>query len=166
MLGRSAQRPEIPSREMLKCEILRAVYDYWLEKRGDRFAPSRLELWPEEITRLLPYVMLMDVIGTPPRYRYRLVGTAFVTEYGKELTGRFVDEIDLAEQKEFILADYDGIVRSGMPSFSRWEYRMSAAICVRCERVLLPLSGDGNVVNMLFGAVTARDTPPERPGSL
>jgi hypothetical protein len=141
----------------LNCSILQSVYDYWTKKRGVRFAPARSDIEPEEIRALLAHVMLIDVIGRSPRfrYRYRLVGTAFAVEYGQEITGKFVDEIDLSDRKEFIFADYDGVVRTRAPSFSRWEFTKSDGRHMLCRRVLLPLSSDGDAVNMLFGALTA-----------
>jgi len=139
----------------LNCSILQAVYDYWATKRGARFAPTRSDIEPGEIQSLLAHVILIDVIGRPPRFRYRLVGTAFASEYGREITGKFVDEIDLSDRKEFILADYDGVVRTRAPSFSRWEFRKSDGRHMLCRRVLLPLSNDGDAVNMLFGGIPA-----------
>lgn len=162
MLPRCLPRLERPCPDAARCAVLEAAHDYWLEKRGSRIAPSRSDIRPEEMRKFLPYVMLLDVIGAPPRFRYRLVGTAFAAEYGQEITGRFVDEIDLSDQKECVLADYAEVVRSGAPSFRRWEYTKSDGRYVEVERVVLPLSGDGRAVNMLLGAITARGIGPLR----
>src|SRR5579859_7436614 len=161
----STSRTETRDSPALRCVILQAVHSYWLEKRGDRFAPSRSDIKPEEIVRLLPYVLLMDVVGAPLRFRYRLVGTAFATEYGQEITGKFVDEIDLADKASSVIADCAEVVRSRAPSFNNWEYTKADGRHVEVERVLLPLSNDGETVNMLFGAITARGFSALTPSS-
>jgi hypothetical protein len=48
-------------------EMIQAGYDYWLCKRGVRDMPSRVDLDPAEIKRILPSVMLVDVLG-PHQY--------------------------------------------------------------------------------------------------
>ena len=135
--------------------VLQSVYDYWTKKRGGRFAPSRSDIKPEEIKPLLPHIVILDVVGDLPRFRYRLVGTSFAVEYGAEITGKFVDEIDLSDQRAAILADYALVVSMRAPSFSRWTYTKADGRHIDYSRVLLPLSADGCVVNMLFGGFTA-----------
>jgi hypothetical protein len=72
---------------------LKRLYGYWLSKKGDRKAPRRADILPEEITDILPWVFLMERVGH--RLRYRLVGEEFRTIYGGKLIGTFMDEIDL-----------------------------------------------------------------------
>ena len=42
---------------------LRQTYEYWRGKAGARPLPSRSDIDPVEIPRLLPHIMLVDVIG-------------------------------------------------------------------------------------------------------
>src|SRR4051794_7337366 len=86
-------------------EGLRRLHHYWLSKKGDRKAPSRADIRPEEIVPLLPSVYLVDVEGT--RFRLRLVGTEVALEYGAEITGKYLDEIDLDAVRSAILSEYD-----------------------------------------------------------
>ena len=55
--------------------------------------PPRSAIRPDEIVKQLPSVALLDVVGDPPRFRFRLFGTQLVAAYGQDLTGKFVDEI-------------------------------------------------------------------------
>jgi hypothetical protein len=142
--------------DLSHCPIQQKLYEYWTDKRGARFAPSRADIHPEEMTSILSHILLIDVVGSPPRFRYRLVGTAFIEAYGREITGRFVDEIDLDDQRDFILADYLGVVRTKEPSLSHWRYTKRDGRFVRYSRLLLPLSRDDSEIDMLLGAVTAQ----------
>jgi hypothetical protein len=66
-------------------------FNYWLRLAAGRRMPSRADIHPGEIIKLLPHVMLVDVLGEG-RYRYRLIGTANMQEHGFNATGRYLDE--------------------------------------------------------------------------
>ena len=60
------------------------LYHYWLAKRGDRAMPARKDINPAEIPVLLPYLVIVD--KAEDRFRYRLVGTAVVEQFGHDFT--------------------------------------------------------------------------------
>ena len=55
--------------------MVRAIYEYWERKRGDRLMPARRDIDPTEFVPHLPGIMLVDVVADERRYVYRLVGT-------------------------------------------------------------------------------------------
>src|SRR5947207_13056937 len=55
-------------------ERLQRLYAYWRHKAADRSLPSRADLDPVEIPKLLPHIMLIDVLPSGG-YHYRLIGT-------------------------------------------------------------------------------------------
>jgi hypothetical protein len=126
------------------------LYQYWLDKRGDRIAPSRAALQPEEITHLLPQIFLIDVVDGPRRFRFRLVGTAIVEVFGDDPTGRFVDELELNLPKEEMLEQYLGALRERCPLWRRWRYTKPDGRLLEYERLILPLSSHGNSIDMLL----------------
>jgi hypothetical protein len=130
---------------------LKELFAYWLEKKGSRFAPSRADLDPVDIPRLLPYVGLVDVLRDPLRFRYRLTGSNITTGYGQELTGRFLDEIDLDGHQHEIIREYQVVSELGEAVCATWEYSRKDGRYIAYERLALPLSNDGKTVNMLFG---------------
>ena len=66
-------------------------------------------------TAALPTVMIVDLVGTPPRYRIRLIGTKLAHMAGRDSTGRFFDE--LADRQgaahDFYMRQFDHIAQSG-----------------------------------------------------
>src|SRR5690242_1319194 len=60
---------------------LNDLYAYWLAKRGSRIGPSRSVIRPEDLAPLLPNLALADVVGDPPRFRFRLFGTNLARAY-------------------------------------------------------------------------------------
>ena len=134
-----------------KHEILRQVFAYWLKKKGKRMAPSRDDIDPSEIKALLPYVGLAEVQRDPLRFRYRLVGTEVIAGYGRELTGSYLDEVDLDAHQHQILDEYRRVVEKCEPICTSWEYTRDDGRHICYERLALPLSSDGKTVDMLFG---------------
>ena len=137
---------------------LRQVYRYWLGKKGDRVAPGRADIRPEELVPLLPNLYLVDVEGA--RFRLRLVGTEIVQEYGAEITGRYLDEIDLDDRKAEILHEYLQATRDRAPQFRRWDYEKEDGRQLRYSRLILPLSSDGKTVDKLLCVAFVRPFQP------
>src|SRR5262245_6013493 len=69
-------------------EDIQQLHALWLAKRGTRAMPARSELDPVEFRRLLPHIMLVDVLPPPDFYRVRLSGEAINEFYGGSIAGR------------------------------------------------------------------------------
>lgn len=137
--------------------LLNDFVAYWRRKKGDRLAPSRREFTPEEMpVAFLPHIYMFDVLPGPPRrFRFRLVGTAVVKEYGGDPTGKFADEVDMGAANKEIIAEYDLVVTTGQPVAAHKEFTKEDGRKLVYERVMLPLSDDGKNVNILLGAMVA-----------
>ena len=135
-------------------QSLKDLHAYWLSKKGTRKAPPRSAIRPDEIVKQLPSVALLDVVGDPPRFRFRLFGTQLVAAYGQDLTGKFVDEIDVGSRvPPEMLARATKVVRECCINVGRSRYtKKSDQRRVEYERILLPLSEDGETVNMVLCA--------------
>jgi len=67
---------------------IRQLAEYWLQIHPNDGLPGRQHFDPIDVKRMLADLWLVDVVGRPPRYRYRLVGTQMVEYLGLEPTGR------------------------------------------------------------------------------
>ena len=133
-------------------EKLRAILAYWEAKRpaADRL-PARRDIDPVEIPELLKHVFLVDVLDDPPRYYCRLAGHLVCRIYDEELTGRHLDEIFSGEALAVIRRQFDESVTTAAPCYHANEHTLLRSGTVRFERILLPLSDDGDRVTMLLG---------------
>lgn len=131
---------------------LAAAYFYWRRKRGNRRMPSRAEIDPIEIPRLLPDVMLVDVLGDG-RYRYRLIGTENARAHGINATGRYLDEVlPGLEYRKHVTGLYDECVRERRPVYTECLF-LSPQLQAperHTKVIFLPLSEDGETVNIVF----------------
>ncbi len=135
---------------------LRRLYEYWLAKKQDRIAPARGDIDPGELREILPSLFLVEAVGSPARYRYRLVGTEVVKQFGEEITGRFMDQVDLDHVAGRVQAEYDEAATKREPIVSRWNYSKDGGRHVEYERLILPLSADGRVIDMFLCGATGK----------
>ncbi len=141
--------------------ILRQLRDYWLALRGERTMPSRADIDPVHIPALLPHIVLVDVIGAPPVFRYRLVGTGVTEIANRDATGCILDESLYGNNTDRMLLAYRETVADGRPKAVREVVQFVQKDWVRIEVLLMPLSADGQNIDMILGAVDMIDASRE-----
>jgi hypothetical protein len=131
---------------------LEQAYRYWVQKAAGRAMPSRADIDPVDIPKLLPDVMLVERFPDG-RYRYRLIGTENTRAHGMNATGRFLDEVlPGPDYRTHVLALYDECVAAGRALYSECLFFSPARHQPeRHTKVLfLPLSPDVKTINMIF----------------
>jgi hypothetical protein len=139
----------------LESERLRTALEYWERKRAGRLMPSRADYDPADFPALLPFVILTDVERQNPLdFRYRLIGTAICDRIRRDYTGWRLQ--DLPHQRPGSLV-WDGrarCVETRAPVIDPVvPYVGSHARVRHVRQVHLPLSANGETVNMIFTAV-------------
>ena len=133
---------------------LRQLHRYWQDKAGDRQMPARRDIDPVmDLPAITPYMWLVDVEEEPPGFRFRLLGTEVVAQYGTDFTGRRLDELGIDGERSAIEREYRETVAVKRPTCYRHAIDVEeTGRYLPYERLLLPLSDDGETVNMLMGA--------------
>lgn len=152
--GSIPQRESAPDRVLytrLPAEIrhpnLVRLYRHWETVRGTRLMPSRAEFDPLALPDLLGNLLLIDVLREPLRYRYRLIGSRLTERVGRDMTGRFFDEVPEPVYRERLYSWHGAVVEAKAPRgattarrlLERWE---------PYEILTLPLSANGVEVDM------------------
>lgn len=133
--------------------ILGPAYNYWRGKCRDGVLPRRRDIDPTEIPRLLPHLLITELVDGGTRLRYRLAGTAVVAAYGGELTGKHCDEVCSPERRASIVAQYRLICERKRPLLLRHRYLSSSQVPLVCHRLVMPLSEDGKTVSQFVAAL-------------
>ena len=131
---------------------LQEALDYWRRKSAGKAMPRRADIDPLDIPKLLPDVMLVEVLPSG-RYRYRLIGTENTDAQGVHATGRYLDEVlPGPEYKAHVLGLYDECVQSRRALYSECLFiSPQERIPERHIKVVfLPLSADGLTVNQIL----------------
>ena len=133
-------------------ERLIRLYEYWLKCKGNRRFPSRRDIDPLDFRYVLGRVMLVDVLHDPQRFRVRLHGTEMVQQARYELTGKFLDELPVAEYRDYVIEQCKGLVSRGEPLVVQHNRILDGRLR-QYEALWLPFSDDGHTVNTLLCAL-------------
>jgi hypothetical protein len=144
---------------MLNSPRLREAYAYWDAKRKNKLMPARADIDPVEMPRLLPYIILIDVVGEPLDFRYRLIGTQACSIMRRDFTGQFFSKIPGNEKESALWRGCDAVVGSKAPMYWQLPYVGPDRFLRDYENVLLPLSNDGVKVTMIFKVITFERGP-------
>ena len=117
--------------------VLVAALRYWRASRAGRATPGHDTIDPLRIPRrVLPHVILVDVQGE--RFRYRLVGTRMVEQWGEDFTGRYLDEITSGEYGAYITSLVRRSAQTRAPVFGESTFRWDVGRVVWARRLMLP----------------------------
>ena len=139
--------PELKFHDPHPLELL----DYWNAKRGARAMPSRADVDPVELKAHLGSLVLIDVEHDPFRLRYRLIGEKITRAMARDNSGRYYDEIYSEALLGSIYKSFEWILAHKAPLRSFGEAFYPDKNHYRYEIINLPLSDDGEVVNMVLG---------------
>lgn len=131
-----------------------AMYRYWRGRAGERAMPMRTDIDPADLKRFLPHIMLLD--SGPDHFRYRLVGSRIVQDFGRDTTGSIAGiHVSTPDYADAITGAFARVRDLVQPAFSIGEYRTPAGLTHSVSRLMLPLGVPGRV-NMLLVSRIAR----------
>ena len=133
---------------------LRLLFQYWTARRGARALPSRADIRPAEIKSLLADVMLWNVGDDLRPHTIRLVGENIVNFVGRNNTGEPATAGMPEEAAAVMNAVLNTVAETRLPHFRAgkafWHREKSYRDFEACY---LPLSSDGELVDMILGGV-------------
>ena len=129
------------------------LFGLWQAKLRGRVMPARADLTPFDLKAHLGNLILTDVEPEPLRFRYRLIGTNITRIVKRDATGHYYEDIYSGRLRESVLANNSWVVRERAPLriFSRTGHERNDIYTY--EGVLMPLSQDGEHVNMVLGSL-------------
>ena len=135
--------------EEIRDPRLRRLFAYWRAAKRARRMPARRDLDLLDFPYALGYVMLIDVLPEPLRFRVRLHGTEITERVLYDLTGKPLDEIPDPEYRHYALARCRALVAAAQPLRVEQDRELDGR-SHRYEALWLPLSDDQVRVTMLM----------------
>lgn len=129
---------------------LRGLFEYWRGKCHGRTMPARRDIDPIEMKRWLGNLMLVEYPEDPTQYRVRLDGTNIVQFYGASREGKGIEAMTSEEERRVVLPQYMLVLERKQPAYYESEFETSEGILTFQRKLLLPLSDDGERVNMIL----------------
>lgn len=127
------------------------MFAYWASLRRGASLPARVDLHPSSMKRLLPTVSLIDVARAPRDYRLRLAGTGLYGVYGREITGRTLDDVYTAAAADYWRKELDKVVDERRPGVGVHSLAWRGAPHMSILWLRLPLASNGKDVDMILG---------------
>ncbi len=138
---------------------LRALKRYWDDKRGSRAMPARADLDPVDIPEILPYIMLVDTAETLEDFRYRLVGTEACRGFDRDRTGARFADLPRIESFDEVFDGYWRSFQERTPQYYHGPLALTGEDGIEFSRLTLPLSLDGNHVDMILVGIVYSSAP-------
>lgn len=127
------------------------LYSYWSSLREGAQLPGRGDIDPGDFKRLLPTVSLIDVLRDPLDFRIRLAGTGLYGVYGREITGRTLDEVYNSAAADYWREELAKIVEARRPAVGVHNLAWRGAGHLSVLWMRLPLASNGRDVDMILG---------------
>lgn len=122
---------------------------YW---EGLRRAENEMPFWDDVNLSALPdlasCLMLVDVFEQPERFRVNTLGTEIENRYGRNIKGKFIDEIEPTAPFEYFMGQGSITLEARRPTF----LQLGSTEADSYQRLLLPMWGNGRIETLL-GAV-------------
>jgi hypothetical protein len=115
--------------------------------------PARRDIDPIEMKSWLGNLMLVEFPPDPMQYRVRLDGVNLQQFYGKSREGRGVEVMTSEEERPIVLPQYIVVLERKQPAYYETEFVTSEGILTSQRKLLLPLSEDGERVNMVLAGL-------------
>ena len=133
---------------------LGGLFRYWDGIRGDRPLPNRCDFDPVAIPRLLPHLILVEVLrdqadSQVEDFRFRLIGTHVDERMNERYTGRRLSQIPGKRRGSKIWNTYQAVEREGQPKVISLDYIGPAERTKETTEVFLPLSAGGGAVDFI-----------------
>jgi hypothetical protein len=129
---------------------IKRLYEYWLSRHHpDGSLPTRQDIDPLDIPKLLPWVWMVDIHRNPTRFKFRLFGTRHVEAVGRDLTAQWIDEAYPEFPSSEGYADYLKVADNLSPSYRSGPAHYHVADYKIIERIMLPLvdeTGEGQII--------------------
>lgn len=150
-----AEAVEFVLPDRIRSQSLRNLLGYWEAKEAHLCRlPARADLQPDEMLPFLPFVALITVQNSPPRFQFRLVGTGIVGAFGRETTSRAVDDALFGDNAEEVERFFSIPVHTHGPAYATGNYTVApSGRGLAFETLLVPLSSDGQAIDMLLGGL-------------
>jgi hypothetical protein len=152
----SPVQSEIDPKE-LRNPILAFLRQYWELKRGPRAMPARADIKPSEMKEYLGWIILIDVLPAFDDFRFRMIGTRVSQYFLADATGQTMREALAAYGDQVIngvIATHKKTARDRVVVRAHGGAGWLGRSFLDFDAIYLPLSDDGESVNMILSAFT------------
>ena len=135
-------------------DTARSLVTIWKSWQGD--PPFRRSLDPVTLgAKLLPSIVLLEALEGGRDYRWRIFGSLHEREYGADLRGRRLSEIESQNPSADALRRVlDEVRLTVLPVYYRLQYSSAIGLKRKASGVILPLADEDGEIGWLCGCAS------------
>lgn len=135
---------------------------HWNSLRTEGSIPRRRDFDILDVAgKLWPYISLVEVEWEPRRYRYVVFSSANRDAYGADITGRYLDEIDLGGNLDKYTMQFNEAAEQQHPIYETDSYTLQDGDEYSFDGGCFPLLGeDGRVSHLVLVKAYHRNRTP------
>ena len=137
---------------------LNGLYEYWKQQRGVDLMPQQGAFVGEGLLRWWSHLCVVTLEDVPQRFRIMEIGLECLRFHRSDPTGKRLDDILVAEGREWLLESYRHCARTGRPSFNVETITGRGGRPEMLTRLLLPVAR-GVRVSAIVSALYLRPCP-------
>ena len=127
------------------------IVDYWASIGPSDALPGRQHFDPIDVWNLIPNIWMVNVVGMPPQFEYRIIGSKVVGYIGREATGMFMHDVFEHFENTATCKDLRKAVSDGCPRWRRGSPTMRYDKDFKVvEQISLPLASNGKTVDIVL----------------
>lgn len=142
----------------MKHRVTRSLLEYWRNRRQGRPAPSRADIEPADIHRLLGDTFVLEC-DSGPGAQFRLAGTRICVIFNRELRGLDFSGFWRSQDREAIETALKVVRTQGQCCTMGWRGTSARGNMLSGELVLMPLTMGSNEITRMLGAMVSYDHP-------
>ena len=137
----------------MKDKIIKDLFGYWDQLRGERLAPTRSEIDPRQIKGTLEHTFILEAVqnGAP---RFRLAGIEVCDLLGMELRGMPIDALFEPVDRDMLSQIVTDVFQTPHIAQLRLEGQLAGGRSVLGHMILLPLRDESGDITRILGAAT------------
>lgn len=151
----AAEHPSVQRAQAILAEVqsegLRELIRNWLSIHPRTCLPGRRHFDPSSIPRLLKSIVLTEVERDPYRFKVRVLGTAVADAFGRDFTGKYMDEVFEGHRESLSHSMRVETAETGLPCLRPAGPGTFRGLDIAPqEGVHLPLASDGRTVDYVL----------------
>ena len=143
---------------------LKRAYSYVMSIRRPGMLPAKSSLDPIKMKDWLANIELIDVLDGGANFQYRVAGSVIEDIFHRRMHRKNLDNIFSGNVLDFKKTIFTRCAKERKVILSNGNLERNSTNLASFERILIPMSENGEIVDTLFGCTLARlktQLPPE-----
>lgn len=141
----------------------RKLLAFWRENGTQEHPPARTLFDPTDHPKALPGIQIVEWVGPPDDFRYRLAGTREVENRGLDPTGKPVRDAFFGGSAEAVIEKYQRAITDRQPMISEDAFRTARGVPTLDVSLFLPLADADDALRFILVYSHQRTLPRDHP---